>query len=190
MFKAYLSAMQVGISRKPNWRFVNWWVGLQSCICLEWLRSSSPTAWGNGIPALIAENGLWKCCEWEGVNYFMFHQDWYKRGFSQSLVTSPSPPGWSQGRVVKQRAVGGEGLANFALDHVFWNANYNAWYPWTIVECQFESRMSSVSWIMKQIISVWSDWSVKIINLQQSFSAFCAASHVRSWPARWRGANC
>ena len=36
-----------------------------------------------------------------------------------SLAASPSPPGRSRGRVVKRRAVGGEGLANFVLDHVF-----------------------------------------------------------------------
>jgi len=39
--------------------------------------------------------------------------------FAISLAASPSPPGRSWGRAAKQRVVGGEGLANFALDHVF-----------------------------------------------------------------------
>ena len=35
-----------------------------------------------------------------------------------SLAASPSPPGWSSGRVAKPHAEGGEGLANIALDHI------------------------------------------------------------------------
>ena len=33
-----------------------------------------------------------------------------------SLAASPSPPGWSSGRMAKLGAEGGEGLANIALD--------------------------------------------------------------------------
>jgi len=36
-----------------------------------------------------------------------------------SLSASPSLPGRSRGHAVKRRTVGGEGLANFALDHIF-----------------------------------------------------------------------
>jgi len=35
-----------------------------------------------------------------------------------SLAASPSPPGQSQAHAAKKHAVGGEGLASFALDHV------------------------------------------------------------------------
>ena len=60
-----------------------------------------------------------------------------------SLAASPSTPGWSLGRVVRQHAGGGEGLANFALDHVFLECQL----PDTCepVECQFKLRTSSVS---------------------------------------------
>ena len=37
---------------------------------------------------------------------------------SIGLAASPSLPGWSSGRAVKQPAQGGEGLANIALDHI------------------------------------------------------------------------
>jgi len=61
-----------------------------------------------------------------------------------SLAASPSPPGQSRGRTAKRRVVGGEGLANFALDHVFLECQLHvACEP---VECQIELRMSSVPW--------------------------------------------
>jgi len=61
-----------------------------------------------------------------------------------SLAASPSPPGRSRWRAVKRRAVGGEGLANFALDHVFLECQLHVTYE--PVECQFESMTTSVPW--------------------------------------------
>jgi len=40
-------------------------------------------------------------------------------GEQTSLAASPSSPGRSRGHATKRRAVGGEGLANCALDHGF-----------------------------------------------------------------------
>jgi len=58
-----------------------------------------------------------------------------------SVAASPSPPGRSR---AKQRAVGGEGLANFALDHVFLECQLHV--TCEPVECQIESRTSFVPW--------------------------------------------
>ena len=52
--------------------------------------------------------------------WFYLHLDQYSLyNPLTSLAASPSPPGRSRWRATKRRAVGGEGLANFALDHVF-----------------------------------------------------------------------
>ena len=61
-----------------------------------------------------------------------------------SLAASPSPPGRSRGCAAKRRVVGGEGLANFALDHVFLECQLHV--TCEPVVCQFESRTSSVPW--------------------------------------------
>jgi len=61
-----------------------------------------------------------------------------------SLAASPSPPGRSQGRAAKRRAVGREGLANFALDQVFLECQLRV--TCEPVKCQFKSRTSSVPW--------------------------------------------
>ena len=61
-----------------------------------------------------------------------------------SLAASPSLLGRSRGRAAKRRAVGREGLANFALDHVFLECQLHV--TCEPVECQIESRMSSVPW--------------------------------------------
>ena len=61
-----------------------------------------------------------------------------------SLAASPSLPGRSQGRTAERRPVGREGLANFALDHIFLECQLHV--TCEPVECQFESMTSSVPW--------------------------------------------
>jgi len=68
---------------------------------------------------------------------------------STSLATSSSPPGLSQACTVKQCVVGGEGLANFGLDHVFLESQLCV--TCELVECQLELKTSCVSWVRIQV---------------------------------------
>lgn len=99
--------------------------------------------------------------------------------FNSSLPASPSPHGRSWGCAAKWRVVGVEGLAKFALNHVFLKCQLHV--TCEQVECNFELRRSSVSWeasrwdkfsstlcatciqLLESWIKLkqsWSDWSV------------------------------
>ena len=77
VYGLFFSYTRLAFPESMDWKFINWWVWLESHICLRWPKLAlgdvwSPTSQGNRIRihfmAPEAERDLWKCCGWERVN--------------------------------------------------------------------------------------------------------------------------